>query len=185
VVGREWEGPAPIQPFWLLSRLDLAALFDLADGHVHRPGWPGARAGCQRVRDATLLKVAYGYGLRRNETRMLDVVHFGRNPHAPEFGDIRVCCVRRDKALKGSPPKRRSVLTVWAWVADVVSEWTEEIRPQLAGDDEDDNVAMWPSERLGRVTVDVLNRRLGALREELGWARAWTSTPCAVPTSRT
>jgi integrase/recombinase XerC len=37
-------------------------------------------------RDATLLKVVYGWGLRRTETSKLDLVDFGRNPAAPEFG---------------------------------------------------------------------------------------------------
>ena len=39
--------------------------------------------------------------------------------HAPEFGELGVCYVRHGKAMKGSPPKRRSVLTVWPWVAEV------------------------------------------------------------------
>jgi hypothetical protein len=38
-------------------------------------------------RDATLFKIAYSYGLRRNETTMIDVTDIGRNPHGPEFGD--------------------------------------------------------------------------------------------------
>jgi hypothetical protein len=78
-----------------------------------RKGWLPA------FRDATLFKVAYGYGLRRNETRMLDLADFGRNPHAPEFGGRGVCYVRYGKATKGSPPKRHSVLTVWPWTAEV------------------------------------------------------------------
>jgi hypothetical protein len=49
--------------------------------------------------------------LRRNETRMLDVTDFGTNPHAHEFGEHGVCYVRHGKAMKGSLPKRRSVLT--------------------------------------------------------------------------
>ena len=44
-------------------------------------------------RDATLLKVAYSFGLRRTETRMLDVADFGLNPHGPEFGEYGVVYV--------------------------------------------------------------------------------------------
>jgi integrase/recombinase XerC len=55
-------------------------------------------AGCKRLlaafRDAVLFKVAYGYGLRRNEVWMLGVADFGPNAHAPEFGELGVCCVR-------------------------------------------------------------------------------------------
>jgi integrase/recombinase XerC len=71
-----------------------------------RKGWLPA------FRDATLFKSAYSYGLRRNETRMLDAADFGRNPRGPEFGEYGVCYVRHGKAKKGSPPKRRSVLAV-------------------------------------------------------------------------
>jgi len=39
--------------------------------------------------------------------------------------------VRHGKAMKGSAPKRRGVLTVWAWVPEVLAEWIEEIRPLL------------------------------------------------------
>ena len=45
---------------------------------------------------------------------MLDMADFGANPHAPEFGELGVCYVRYGKAMQGSPPRRRSVLTVLA-----------------------------------------------------------------------
>jgi hypothetical protein len=60
---------------------------------------------------------------------MLEFADFGRNPHAPEYGDLGVCYVRHGKASRGSPPKRRSVLTVWPWTTDVLSEWISELRP--------------------------------------------------------
>jgi integrase/recombinase XerC len=91
---------------------ELQALFDHADEQVTRIRGAGRKGWLPAFRDATLLKVAYGYGLRRNETRMLDVADFGTNPHAGEFGDLGVCYVRHGKAMKGSAPKRRSVLTV-------------------------------------------------------------------------
>ena len=49
---------------------------------------------------------------------MLAVTDVGRNPHAPEFGDYGLVHVRYGKAKKGSPPKRRSVATVWTWTAE-------------------------------------------------------------------
>ena len=48
------------------------------------------------------------------------------------------------KAKKGSPPKRRSVLTVWAWSSEILQEWFTEVRP---GFGTGGNPAAWPSER--------------------------------------
>ena len=57
-------------------------------------------------RDATLFKVIYGWGLRRNETARLDVADFGRNPRAPQFGrygTLNVAMARRRRAsLRGA-----------------------------------------------------------------------------------
>ena len=111
---------------------ELQAFFDHADDQVARIRGAGRKGWLPAFRDATLFKIAYGYGLRRNETRMLDVADFGTNPHAGEFGEHGVCHVRHGKAMKGSAPKRRSVLTVWPWVAEVLTEWITDVRPLLA-----------------------------------------------------
>jgi integrase/recombinase XerC len=150
------------------TRDELQAFFDHADAQVGRIHGAGRKGWLPAFRDATLFKVAYGFGLRRRETQMLDVVDFGRNPHAPEFGDWGVCYVRYGKAKKGSPPERRSVLTVWAWVAEVLEQWTAEARPLLAVDG---NPALWPSERAPRVGLQQLNARFGAYRDALGLPR--------------
>ena len=63
-----------------------------------------------------MFKVAYSYGLRFNELRHLQTVDFSRNPHAREFGRYGVVQVRYGKAKKGSPHKRRGVLTVFTWL---------------------------------------------------------------------
>jgi integrase len=83
---------------------EMQALLDYADEQVTRIRAAGRKGWLPALRDATLFKVAYGYGLRRNETRMLDVADFGRNPHASEFGEYGVLYVRHGKAMKGSPP---------------------------------------------------------------------------------
>lgn len=144
---------------------EMQALLDYADEQVTRIRAAGRKGWLPAFRDATLFKVAYGYGLRRNETRMLDVADFGRNPHADEIGEHGVLYVRHGKAMKGSSPKRRSVLTVWAWVPEVLAEWIEEIRPLLAVEG---NPALWPSERAPRVGLAQLNARLSAYRDALG-----------------
>ncbi|MFF4550774.1 hypothetical protein [Streptomyces sp. NPDC001435] len=62
---------------------------------------------------------------------MLDVADFARNPEETEFGEYGVCYVRHGKAKKGSPSKRRSVLTVWEWSAEILDQWTSEVRPAM------------------------------------------------------
>jgi integrase/recombinase XerC len=143
---------------------ELQAFFDAADDRVVRIRARGRKGWLRAFRDATLFKVAYAYGLRRNEVRMLDLADFGRNPHAEEFGGRGVCYVRHGKAMKGSPPKRRSVLTVWAWTVDVLEEWVEQIRPQFG---RTSSRALWPSERGDRIGLSVLDGRFAAIRDEL------------------
>ena len=68
--------------------------------------------------------------------------------------------------MKGSPPKRRSVLTVWEWVAEVTGEWISEIRPlvvRVGG-----SPALWPTERADRISLVSIDHRFAAAREALG-----------------
>jgi len=97
---------------------------------------------------------------------MLDVADFGPNPHAPEFGDYGVCQVRFGKAMKGSPPKHRSVLTVWEWVPQVLAQWIGEARPLMPSAAE--SAALWPSERGPRIGSGTLHKRLCEYRDALG-----------------
>ncbi|MFF5211009.1 tyrosine-type recombinase/integrase [Streptosporangium sp. NPDC000396] len=146
------------------TRPELEAFFDHADEQVARIRAFGRKGWLPAFRDAVLFKTAYAYGLRRNETRMLDVADFSRNPHGPEFCEYGVYLVRFGKAKKGSPPKRRSVLTVWPWTAEVLEEWITEIRPHFGIDG---NPAAWPSERGLRVGCQRLNSRFVAYRDAL------------------
>jgi site-specific recombinase XerD len=145
---------------------ELQAFFDLADDQAVRITGSGRKGWLPLLRDATLFKVAYAFGLRRNEARMLDAGDFGANPHAAEFGSFGLCRVRHGKAKRGSPPKRRSVLNVWPWLPGVLAQWTEEARPLMrhAGGSK----ALWPSERGGRIGLSGLDRRFAAYRAELG-----------------
>ena len=147
------------------TRLELQELFDYADDRVAAKRQAGRKGWIAAFRDATMLKVAYAYGLRRNENRMLDSADFGRNPSGEEFGDYGVVYVRHGKAQRGSPPKRRGVLTVWPWVTEVLEQWFGEVRPLFAVQD---HPAAWPSERRARVGLEVLNHRLADYREALG-----------------
>ncbi|MFF0613372.1 tyrosine-type recombinase/integrase [Nocardia tengchongensis] len=149
------------------TRDELEAFFDHADAQVDevRGRGRGRKGWLPAFRDAVLFKTAYAYGLRRNETRMLDAVDFGRNPEGTEFGDYGVVYVRYGKAKKGSPPKRRSVLTVWPWSAEILEQWNEEVRPLLptAGQG-----ACWPSERSTRIGFTQMNTRFAAYRDAVG-----------------
>ncbi len=144
---------------------ELQTLFDHADDQVTRARSAGRKGWLTLFRDATILKVAYTYGLRRTEVAMLDVADFGANPHAREFGDYGICRVRFGKANKGSAPKPRSVLTVWPWTVEVLQQWASEVRPLMPATV--GSPALWPSERGGRITVNAINRRLTQYRDEL------------------
>jgi site-specific recombinase XerD len=81
-------------------------------------------------------------------------VDFSRNPHAPEFGRYGVVQVRYGKAKKGSPPKRRGVLTVFEWTPDVITDWLAHGKPGL-----DAGLDLFPSERCALVAENTLLRR--------------------------
>ena len=59
---------------------ELQAFFDYADDQVGSVRRPGRKGWLPVFRDAALFKVAYGFGLRRNEARMLDLADFGTQP---------------------------------------------------------------------------------------------------------
>ncbi|XVU24200.1 tyrosine-type recombinase/integrase [Actinoplanes sp. CA-054009] len=143
---------------------ELQGLFDYADDRVARIRAAGRKGWLSAFRDATLFKVAYAYGLRRTEVAMLDVVDFGRNPHGPEFEEYGVCRVRFGKARRGSPPKPRSVLTVWPWTTEILQQWIDEVRPLLT---DGSSPAMWPTERGPRISVSAIDRRMADYRRSL------------------
>ena len=147
------------------TRVELQMLFDHADEQVALKRRLGRKGWVSAFRDATMIKVAYAYGLRRNETRMLDASDFGPNPDGAEFGEYGVVYVRHGKAQRGSPPKRRSVLTVWPWTVEVLEQWFEEVRPLFGAEG---HPAAWPSERRARVALEVINHRLAGYRDALG-----------------
>ena len=143
---------------------ELQAFFDCADELVVASRQRGRKGWLAGFRDATLFKVAYAWGLRRREVRMLDTGDFGVNPQALEFGRLGVVYVRYGKAMKGSAPKQRSVLSVFGWATECLEEWLTEIRPRLA---RADSRALWPTERGGRVSETRIDDHFGLVRREL------------------
>lgn len=146
-----------------LSRDELQVFFDHCDAEVERTAKSGRKGWLAAYRDATLFKVVYGWGLRRREASKLDTVDWSANAAAPEFGRHGALSVRFGKAMRGSPPRRRTVLTTMGWAAEAVAEWTADIRPlyRVAG------TALWPTERGGRVSVEHINARFAAYRDAL------------------
>ena len=124
----------------------------------------GAKGWLAAFRDATILKFIYAYGLRRNESLRVDTVDFHRSPTTPEFGDFASCSVRYGKASKGSPPKRRTVLTVLPWSVEVLQEYLTEVRPRY----EPDGNHLFPTERGGRVSGTYLDTRFAEYRDAVG-----------------
>lgn len=158
----EMEARPQVRP---LSRAEIEALFDYADEQVAVRARQGRKGWLAAWRDATLFKVIYAFGLRRREAAMLDLIDFGGNPKAPEFGGYGLCAVRWGKASKGSPPRRRTVLTVMPWAPAVIEEYVRQVRTQYGT--ALDSV-MWPTERGGRVSADHVSRRFAEYRDQLG-----------------
>lgn len=98
---QEYEGEPTKRAFTID---ELEAFFDHADQQVSRIRGRGRKGWLPAFRDATLFKVAYAFGLRRNETRMLDVADFGANPQGPEFGEYGVLDVRCGKPRRAHRP---------------------------------------------------------------------------------
>lgn len=144
------------------TREELDALFEHADQEVERVGTSGRKGWQAAYRDAAMMKIAYGYGLRFNELRHLQVVDFARNPHAQEFGKFGVCKVRHGKSRRCSPYKGRSVLTVWRWTPAILQDWL------VNGRGEPGTIDLFPSERGGLVVGSTLLRRLRRYCDELG-----------------
>ena len=146
-----------------LTRGEVQALFDHADDKVARARRLGRKGWVAAFRDATLFKAIYAFGLRRREAAMLDLADFSRNAEAAEFGRFGACHVRYGKAMRGSPPRRRTVLTVMAWSAEVLAEYVETVRPLY-----DAGPPMWPTERGGRIRTGYVDDRFAQYRTELG-----------------
>src|SRR6266545_2439298 len=158
----DYEGSPRRRP---LTREELQALFDHADAQVGKAVSGGRKGAVAAFRDAVALKVVYGWGLRRREAVMLDVADWHPNPAAARLGRFGALHVRYGKAMRGSPPRRRTVLSVFPWAVEAVSQYLESVRPLLAGPKD---AAMWPTERGGRLSGRALNDRMAAYRAALG-----------------
>jgi site-specific recombinase XerD len=146
---------------------EVQALFDAADGRVEEIRKRGRKGALAAMRDATFLKTVYAFGLRRREAVFLDVTDLRANPKVRQYGRIGAVFVRYGKASRGSPPKRRTVLTVpeMDWVVEVVDAYLDEVRPLFSPGK---HPALWVTERRGRTSLRSANDAFGAARLAAG-----------------
>jgi site-specific recombinase XerD len=160
----EYEGDPARRP---LTYDEVQALFDAADGRVEQIRSRGRKGALAALRDATLLKVIYAFGLRRREAWGLDLSDLRHSPAAQQFGRVGALFVRYGKSSRGAPPKRRTVLTVpeMDWVVPVVEYWLDEVRPRFSPGN---HPAMWVTERRGRLSPRKLNDAFDVARQTAG-----------------
>lgn len=71
------------------------------------------------------------------------------------------------KAVKGSAPRRRTVLSVpdFDWAMEGLEQYLKEVRPAFTPEE---HPALWVNERRGRVTTAYVDARFAQIREEAG-----------------
>lgn len=144
---------------------ELQQFLDLADLEVERIMNSGRKGALAAWRDAVAFKVCYGWGLRRDELRHLDLVDFSPNRRAPYFGDYGVLRVRFGKAQKGSPKKQRSVLTLVDWAAEATDDWVRNGLPRFGPPVSN----LFPTSGSGLVSEKNLWLRMRGFLNELGF----------------
>lgn len=144
---------------------ELQQFFDLADLEPERILIAGRKGALAAWRDAVAFKTLYGWGLRRNEVRHLQLVDVSRNVRAPFFGEWGLVRVRHGKAMRGAPAKQRTVLTVFDWAAEAVADWAARGLPRY-GEPLND---LFPTEKGGLVPERNLWQRMRDLVDELGF----------------
>jgi integrase/recombinase XerD len=160
----EFDGQPHRRP---LTYDEVQALFDAADGLAEDIRAPRRKGALAAMRDAAMLKTVYAFGVRRNETCCLDVADLRHNPKVGEYGRFGALFVRYGKSSRGSPPKRRTVLTVpeMDWIVPVLTQWVDELRPMFSPGS---HPALWVTERRGRVSRRVLNEAFATARDAAG-----------------
>ena len=160
----EYEGQPGRRP---LTFDEVQALFDAVDTRVEDVRARGRKGALTAMRDAALLKTVYAFGLRRNETRMLDLSDLRRAAKLPQYGQYGGVFVRYGKASNGSPPKRRTVLTVHEmdWIVEILDYWVTEVRPALRPGK---LTSLFVTERSSRMSLRGLNKAFEQARKDAG-----------------
>jgi site-specific recombinase XerD len=160
----DYEGRPARRP---LTYDEVQALFDAVDGRVDQVRSLGRKGALTAMRDAALLKTVYAFGLRRAEARMLDLTDLRRAQNAPQYRRYGALFVRYGKASRGSPPKRRTVLTVpeMDWIVEVLDHWVTEVRPLMAPGK---LAALFVTERAARISLRGLDHAFVQARDAAG-----------------
>lgn len=160
----EYEGKPQRRP---LTYRELEVLFDFLDDRVETILRSGRKGALAALRDATMIKTTYAFGLRRNELARLDVADLRPNPHIRAWGTYGSVHVRYGKATSGSLPRRRTVLAVpeFDWAVDGLRQWVEEALPLYEAEG---HPALWLTERRTRVGVRHIDEFFAAARTEVG-----------------
>jgi hypothetical protein len=124
------------------TRPELQALFDYADEQVERKRALGRKGWMSAFRDATLMKVAYSYGLRHTETRRLDAGRSERyercccKPHHPWSPACSATAARKPSPSppNPAPPGGTTPLAVAAEYDTPAPDPTEGDGAHVAGD---------------------------------------------------
>ena len=160
----DYEGRPQRRP---LTYQELQRRLDYLDDRVERIAVMGRKGSASALRDALMIKTTYAYGLRRNELARLDLADLRPNPHMPEWGSYGAVHVRFGKSIKGSLPRRRTVLTVpeFDWIVPGLQQWIDQVRPLFRAAD---HPALWLTERLTRVNTRHIDSRFAAARDAIG-----------------
>jgi integrase len=161
-VADEFEGDPRRRP---LTVDELDAFFAACDDRVTRASASGPKGTLQAWRDQAMFKIAFGWGLRRQELAMLDMCDFRPDARLPEFGGHAQVHVRHGKSKRGGP-QRRTVLTVFAWAVEVVEQYVAEIRPCFGAPR---HPAMFLTERGTRIAFAYINERFAEIRPRRAW----------------
>lgn len=158
----EFEGRPGVRP---LTYSELETFFGRCDERVDEIRMKGRKGALAALRDAQMFKTYYAWGLRRHENVRLDLVDLRRNPHKADWGPYGALHVRYGKASRGSPPRRRTVLSVphFDWAIEGLRHYVEEVRPAF---DPGKHPALWVTERRTRVPSALVDQRFAQIRDE-------------------
>ncbi|MGH8997230.1 MAG: tyrosine-type recombinase/integrase [Acidimicrobiales bacterium] len=152
-----------------LTRDELRRLFDHVDDRVERMVTENHKGAAIAWRDAVMLKVHYGTGVRPGELVRLQTCDLVPHPVASQFGRYAVIRVRHGKRSRGGPARQRGVQMVMDWVVEALRQYVEDVRPALP-----DGPWLWPSERRdarGRqqpISTRTYREQFAARRDEAG-----------------
>jgi integrase/recombinase XerC len=149
-----------------LSRREVQDLLDYADSRVEEAVARHRKGVLAAYRDATLLKVLYGWGLRCQEASRLDLPDFHANPKAPSLGRFGFVTVRYGKGSRGSGPRSRPVASLMPWAVVALQDFVDNVRPRQRYADE--RTAVWLTERGGRVEPRWIEERFKQYATVLG-----------------